>query len=344
MGSTSVPSMECGDCCLLDCVFSVWSTYLGRVFMLVVALFMYKEFTMGMYRSKINMTGKVVVITGGNSGVGLDTARSLAALGASIIIGCRSRARGDKAVEDIIRTTQNRNVECVTLDLLSLHSVRQFAEVLANKVEKIDILVNNAGMADPRKERNLTRSEDNLEITLQTNHLSHFLLTNLLKNKLATAGNARVINVSSQANVGGWIDLENLNYEKEDVKTSRLTYHKSKLMNIMFSKELATRWSDIGVTSYSLHPGFVRTNIFNDFPPFMWYGIFMVASILGKNNTQGAQTSLYLSCEPDIEHLSGEYFVGCRVSTGLIWLNRQAMDREASAKLWEKSEKLVHLE
>merc|ERR1712215_669438 len=197
MGSTSVPSMECGDCCLLDCVFSVWSTYLGRVFMLVVALFMYKEFTMGMYRSKINMTGKVVVITGGNSGVGLDTARSLAALGASIIIGCRSRARGDKAVEDIIRTTQNRNVECVTLDLLSLHSVRQFAEVLANKVEKIDILVNNAGMADPRKERNLTRSEDNLEITLQTNHLSHFLLTNLLKNKLATAGNARVINVSS---------------------------------------------------------------------------------------------------------------------------------------------------
>jgi len=335
--------MECGDCCFLDCVFAVWATYLGRFFMVVLGTFMFKELTMGIYRKKTNMSGKVVVITGGNSGVGLETARGLAERGATVIIGCRSKERGDKAVKDIIGTTRNDNVEYMLVDLLSLQSVRQFAEDLGKKVDKIDVLVNNAGMFDNRNERNFTRSKDNLEITLQTNHLSHFLLTNLLKSQLAAAGNARVVNVSSQANVGGWIDLDNLNYEKEDAKTSRLTYHKSKLMNILFSKELAARWSDIGVTSYSLHPGFVRTNIFNDFPPFMWYGIFIVASILGKNNTQGAQTSLYLSCEPDIEHLSGEYFVGCRVSTGLIWLNRQAMDREASAKLWEKSEKLVHL-
>jgi len=336
--------MECGDCCFLDCVFAVWATYLGRFSMVVIGIFMFKELTMGIYRKKTNMSGKVVVITGGNSGVGLETARGLAERGATVIIGCRSKERGDKAVKDIIRTTKNDNVEYMTVDLLSLQSVRQFAEDLGKKVDKIDILVNNAGMFDNRNERNFTRSKDNLEITLQTNHLSHFLLTNLLKSQLAAAGNARVVNVSSQANVGGWIDLENLNYEKEDVKTSRLTYHKSKLMNIMFSKELAARWSDIGVTSYSLHPGFVRTNIFNDFPPFMWYTIFIVASILGKNNTQGAQTSLYLSCEPGIEHLSGEYFVGCRVSTGLIWLNKQAMDRDACSKLWEKSEQLVHLE
>jgi len=336
--------MECGDCCFLDCVFAVWATYLGRFFMVVLGIFMFKELTMGIYRKKTNMIGKVVVITGGNSGIGLETARGLAERGATVIIGCRSKERGDKAVKDIIRTTKNTNVEYMTVDLLSLQSVRQFAEDLERKVDKIDILVNNAGMFDNRNERNFTRSKDNLEITLQTNHLSHFLLTNLLKTQLAAAGNARVVNVSSQANVGGWIDLENLNYEKEDVKTSRLTYHKSKLMNIMFSKELAARWNDIGVTSYSLHPGFVRTNIFNDFPPFMWYAIFIVASILGKNNTQGAQTSLYLSCEPGIEHLSGEYFVGCRVSTGLIWLNKQAMDRAACSKLWEKSEQLVHLQ
>jgi len=336
--------MECGDCCFLDCVFAVWATYLGRFFMVVLGIFMFKELTMGIYRKKTNMSGKVVVITGGNSGIGLETARGLAERGATVIIGCRSKERGDKAVKDIIRTTKNTNVEYMTVDLLSLQSVRQFAEDLERKVDKIDILVNNAGMFDNRNERNFTRSKDNLEITLQTNHLSHFLLTNLLKTQLAAAGNARVVNVSSQANVGGWIDLENLNYEKEDVKTSRLTYHKSKLMNIMFSKELAARWNDIGVTSYSLHPGFVRTNIFNDFPPFMWYAIFIVASILGKNNTQGAQTSLYLSCEPGIEHLTGEYFVGCRVSTGLIWLNKQAMDMDACSKLWEKSEQLVHLE
>lgn len=180
-----------------------------------------------------------------------------------------------------------------------------------------------------------------MEISLQTNHLSHFLLTNLLKDQLARAGNARVINVSSMANMMGDIDLENINYEKDEEKTSKKTYHNSKLMNILFSKEILLRWKSIGVTSYSLHPGFVRTNIFNVFPPIMKNIALFIACIIGKNNVQGAQTSLLLCCEPGIEHLSGEFFVDCKVRAS--WMNKQALDSNLCTKLWERSQQLVNI-
>merc|ERR1712183_663879 len=211
-------------------------------------------------------------------------------------------------------------------DLLDLKSVRKFAKDIGGDVEKIDILVNNAGMADGRKDKVVTRSKDKFEITLQTNHLSHFLLTNLLKSKLAAARNSRVINVSSLANIGGVVDLDNLNYEKEFTNPYK-TYHNSKLMNIMFSKEIAARWKNIGVTSYSLHPGFVRTNIANDFSPVKRHLIHTIGYMFEKNSFQGAQASLYLCCEPEIEELSGQYFSDCKVTAG-PWLNKQALDKD----------------
>eukprot|EP00090_Calanus_glacialis_P016200 TRINITY_DN25427_c0_g1_i1.p1 TRINITY_DN25427_c0_g1~~TRINITY_DN25427_c0_g1_i1.p1 ORF type:complete len:350 (-),score=82.20 TRINITY_DN25427_c0_g1_i1:72-971(-) len=296
---------------------------------------------MGVYRKKIDMTGKVVVITGGNSGIGLETARELARQGATVILGCRSEQRGREAVADIKRTTNNQDVLFFPLDLLNLKSVREFSEEIMKHVDKIDILLNNAGFADGRKERNLTRSQDKLEISLQTNHLSHFLLTNLLKDQLARAGNARVINVSSLANMKGDIDLENINYEKDEEKTSKRTYNNSKLMNILFSKEISHRWKSIGVTSYSLHPGFVRTNFFNVFSPAMKNFFKFIAFIIGKNNLQGAQTSLLLCCEPEIEHLSGEFFVDCKVRAS--WMNKQALDKDLCARLWERSQQLVNI-
>jgi len=224
-------------------------------------------------------------------------------------------------VTDIKRTTSNENVQFLLLDLLNLQSVRQFAEEIVKIEDKIDILVNNAGIADGRKNGSLTRSKDNLEVVLQTNHLSHFLLTNLLKSHLAASGNARVINVSSLANIGGNIDVENMNYEKDGTKALNLTYPDSKLMNIMFSKEISVRWMNIGISSYSLHPGLVRTNIAND------------------SNLQGAQTSLYLCCEPGIEDLSGEFVVDCKVRHG--WMNKQALDKDVCVGLWDRSEQLV---
>ena len=184
----------------------------------------------------------------------------------------------------------------------------------------------------------MTRSKDNLEVVLPTNHLSHFLLTNLLKSHLAASGNARVINVPSLANIGGNIDLENMNYEKEG-KALNLTYPDSKLMNIMFSKEISVRWMNIGISSYSLHPGLVRTNIANDISPVMKHLFTFMGFIFGKSNLQGAQTSLYLCCEPGIEDLSGEFFVDCKVRHG--WMNKQALDKDVCAGLWDRSEQLV---
>jgi len=299
-------------------------------------MFMYNQLTMGLYRKKTDMTGKMIVITGGNAGIGLETARGLVERGATVVMGCRSRERGNVAVVDIKLTTGEQNIKFLPLDLLSLESVREFAKEIGNHVDKIDILINNAGMADGRKDRNFARSKDNIEVVTQTNHLSHFLLTNLLKNLLAAAGNARVINVSSAANKMGKVELDNINYEKSECAD---TYPNSKLMNIMFSKELTARWKNIGVTSYSLHPGFVRTNIFDTVNPSLKACIIFFGFILGKNNLQGAQTSLYLSCEPDIEHLAGEFFRDCKVESS--WLNKQALDKDVCAGLWKRSEQLV---
>merc|ERR1712106_471746 len=338
----NLTKMECGDCCFLDSVFAVLNCHLGRAFAVVLVLFLYKEFTMGMYGKKIDMSGKVVVITGGNSGIGLETARGLAEQGATVILGCRSKERGKEAVADIKRTTFNENVRFLPLDLLDLQSVRDFSEEINKQVDKIDILLNNAGFADARNERNLTRSKDKLEISLQTNHLSHFLLTNLLKAQLAAAGNARVINVSSMANLMGNIDMENINYEKDEVKPCKMTYHNSKLMNVLFSKEIALRWSNLGVTSYSLHPGLVRTNISNVFSPVLKNFMIFLGFLVGKNNLQGEQTSIFLSCEPGIENLSGEFFMDCKVRSS--WMNKQALDKDLCSKLWDRSAQLVSFE
>ena len=136
----------------------------------------------------------------------------------------------------------------------------------------------------------------------------------------------------------GKIELDNINYEKEECPD---TYPNSKLMNIMFSKEISARWQNIGVSSYSLHPGFVRTNIFNDIPPVRKAIMIFGGLIFGKNNLQGAQTSLYLCCEPDIEHLSGEYFADCKLMSS--WVNKQALDKEVCTGLWDRSEQLVKM-
>ena len=169
----------------------------------------------------------------------------------------------------------------------------------------------------------------------QTNHLAPFLLTTLLKKSLAASGQARVVNVSSLMNVFGTIEVDNINHEK-CFKPNNV-YSSSKLMNILFSNELSRRWQSVGITSYSLHPGFVRSSIFDmsstrDLVIFLSY-------IVGKNLVQGAQTSIFLSSEPGIEHLSGKHFADCRLETTLV--NRKAEDLVLAERLWERSKQLV---
>ena len=152
-----------------------------------------------------------------------------------------------------------------------------------------------------------------ISTTPQCNHLSHFLLTNLLRDKLAEAGNARVINVSSLAAKGGKIDLDNINYESDSSPEAlKKNYNNSKLMNVMFSQEISRRWAHLGITAYSNHPGVVRTEVFRHFSDAIQKFITVHNYLVGKDSWQGAQTSIFLAVQPGLEKESGGYFADCR--------------------------------
>ena len=207
-------------------------------------------------RSKSRLDGKVVVITGANTGIGKVTALELSKKGAKVILLCRSTERGEAAAEEIRKATEGE-VIVHKMDLASLKSVRACAEQLNNSLDKIDILLNNAGVATCP----LQRTEEGLEMQIGTNHFGHFLLTNLLMPllKKATPG-ARIVNVSSLGHTMGQIYWDDINFEKTPYDPLN-AYTQSKLANVLFTKELARRGEGSGVSAYSLHPGVVHTEL-----------------------------------------------------------------------------------
>ena len=210
----------------------------------------------GVCRSQARLDGKTVIITGGNSGIGLETAVDLAKRNAKVILACRSVEKGEKAVVDVKKRSGNNNVVFVQLDLASLDSVRDFAAKILEDVPQIDILINNAGvMMIP--ERRLTK--DGFEMQFGTNHLGHFLLTNLLLERIKEAPSARIVNVSSIAYRNGVIDIDDLNSERSYAPIA--VYCKSKLANILFTHGLAKRLQGTNVTANALHPGGIRTGL-----------------------------------------------------------------------------------
>jgi len=333
---------------MMSTLLSFFSSASFYTTLVMVALWLWKELTMGIYRGKERLDGKLVVITGANCGIGLETARDLAKRGAKIIVGCRSRERGEAAVKEIVASSGNNNVEMVELDLLSLASVRRFAQSIASRPGPLSLLINNAGMFDGNGAKTWAigkshLSDDGLEITAQCNHLSHFLLTNLLRDKLAEAGNARVINVSSFAAWHGKIDLNNINYETDSSASAlKWNYHNSKLMNVMFSQELSRRWAHLGITAYSNHPGLVRTEVFRHIADAVQNMILAYGYLTGKDSWQGAQTSIYLALQPGLERESGGYFADCRNWNFL--LSKKQTDPELASGLWERSAKLVKMD
>ena len=210
----------------------------------------------GVCKSRARLDGKTVIITGGNSGIGLETAVDLAKRNARVILACRSVEKGENAAVDVRKRSGNDNVVFVQLDLASLDSIREFAEKILEEEPQIDILINNAGvMIIP--ERRLTK--DGLEMQFGTNHLGHFLLTNLLLDRIKEAPSARIVNVSSMAYRFGSIDFQNLNSERSYSRFS--AYNNSKLANILFTRSLAKRLQGTNVTANALHPGGIRTGL-----------------------------------------------------------------------------------
>jgi NAD(P)-dependent dehydrogenase (short-subunit alcohol dehydrogenase family) len=278
--------------------------------------------------------GAVVVITGGNAGIGKETAVGLAEQGANVIITSRDPERGANAVADIRERSGSDTVEALRLDLASLSSIRSFATELLGRTERIDVLVDNAGGVLGKR----GETEDGFETTFGVNHLGHFLLTSLLLDQLRASAPARVVVVSSHAHKQArkGLDFDDLQSERRYKPFD--AYSKSKLANIYFARELARRLEGTGVTANSLHPGFVASRFARD-GDLGWMGnIGMpLARPFAISQEAGARTPIYLASSPDVDDTSGLYFYKCAPSPP----SKVAQDDEAARRLWAVSEELV---
>src|ERR1700722_11024493 len=283
------------------------------------------------------MQGKTVVVTGGNSGIGFETAVALASRGARVLITARNADKGRAALAAIAqRVGGDSRAQLVVFDLADLASVRRGAAEILEQAPRIDVLVNNAGLVLTER----AETVDGYEATFAINHLGPFLLTNLLLDRMTASAPSRVVNVASTAHNAArkgmpFDDLQNTHRYR-----GMRVYGQSKLANILFTLELSRRFADKGLTANSLHPGTVRTGYGGDGDArgFLAFGI-KIASPFFLSPAKGARTSIYLASSPEVEGISGEYFVKCKPRKPRRW----AQDPEAARRLWEVSEELVGL-
>nr|XP_045726847.1 retinol dehydrogenase 13 isoform X1 [Mirounga angustirostris] len=293
----------------------------------------------GVCPSKATIPGKTVIVTGANTGIGKQTALELGRRGGNIILACRDMEKCEAAAKDIRGETLNHRVRARHLDLASLKSIREFAAKIIEEEEQVHILVNNAAvMRCPH-----WTTDDGFEMQFGVNHLGHFLLTNLLLDKLKASAPSRIINLSSLAHVAGHIDFDDLNWEKRKYDT-KAAYCQSKLAIILFTRELSRQLQGTGVTVNALHPGVARTELgrhtgmhssaFSSFTlgPIFW--------LLVKSPQLAAQPSTYLAVAEELEGVSGKYFDGLKEKPPAP----EAEDEEVAQRLWAESARLVGLE
>ena len=274
------------------------------------------------------------MVTGGNSGIGKETAVDLAGMGATVVITARDHAKGAGARDEIAARAGRDDVEVMALDLADFASIRTFAAELLARHARLDVLVNNAGgILSQRLE-----TKQGFEMTFGVNHLGHFLLTDLLVERLRASAPARVITVSSVGHryaVGG-LSFGDLQSERH--YWSFDAYAKSKLANILFARELARRLDGSGVTSNSLHPGVVRTGFGSADDTTGIERVTMVLSApFSVSPARGARTTTYLASSPQVADRTGGYYVRCRLHRP----SRAARDDEAARRLWQVSEELI---
>jgi NAD(P)-dependent dehydrogenase (short-subunit alcohol dehydrogenase family) len=276
-------------------------------------------------------TKKTIIITGANSGIGLETAVGVAAQGMHVVMACRNPEKGATALAEVQRRAGSSEVELMSLDLASFTSIRGFAKEALDRFDHIDVLVNNAGAVS----RARVETAEGFEQTFGVNHLGHFLLTDLLRERIAATPGARIVVVASDAHrfAFGGLDFDDL--QSKAHYHGFLVYARSKLANILFTRELARRLDGTGVTANSVHPGFVASN-------------FGRSDTLGKlgmiagrpfaiNSERGARTSIFLATDSSLDGITGEYwYKGAQKRP-----NNAARDDDAARRLWEVSERLV---
>jgi len=278
-----------------------------------------------------DMTGKVVVITGATSGIGFVAAERLAQMGARMVLIARDRTRGEDTLQRLRQAGPKAAHSAHYADLATIAEMKRVAAEISAAEPDIDVLINNAGALFST--RQLT--PDGLERTFATNHMSYFVVTLGLADRLRATPGARVVNTSSDAHTRGKLDLDDL----QSAKNYRgfPVYGLSKLLNILFTRELARRWRDTGVTANSLHPGFVATR-FGDSSGGIFQRIIGPAKkLFAISPEKGAETIIYLASSDEVRNHSGEYFYQCRALNP----KKAAQDDDAARRLWEESARLA---
>ena len=293
-----------------------------------------------------DQSGRTALVTGANSGLGLQTAGALAGAGATVLLGCRNAEKAAEARKEILGEHLGADVEIVSLDLSDLASIERAATEVSERPGPLDLLINNAGvMATPRRE-----TADGFELQFGTNHLGHFALTGRLVERLLAADSPRVVTVSSMAHRIGRMNFDDLN--SEDGYSRWPAYGQSKLANLLFTQELGRRAEAAGsnLIAAAAHPGYASTNLQTSGPTMGRFGVLLwpvwKASnlVLGQSDASGALPSLYAATAPGVE--SNDYFGPDGIGeqrghpTRVGRTGRAANPRHAE-RLWERSEELT---
>jgi retinol dehydrogenase-14 len=277
-----------------------------------------------------DMGEKVCLITGATSGIGKAT--GLANMGASVVMVGRDRGRGEAAQAEIKEKSTNASVDLMLADLSSQEEIRRLADEFKEAYPRLDVLINNAGLFRSKR----ITTADGLEMTFAVNHLAYFLLTKLLLDVLKSSAPSRIVNVSSGDHSNGTIDFDDLQGEKR-YKGAK-AYSQSKLANVLFTYELARRLEGTGVTANSLHPGVVGTNLGSGVSGAFGFVVRALTPLM-KSPEKGAETSIYLASSPEVEGLSGRYFVKKAEARS----SDVSYDERLARRLWEVSAELTNL-
>jgi NAD(P)-dependent dehydrogenase (short-subunit alcohol dehydrogenase family) len=280
------------------------------------------------------MADKVCLVTGATSGIGQVTACALAALGAEVFIAGRNQRKAEETVSWIRAETGNSAVRHLLADYADLDQVRELARAFKEQTSRLDVLVNNAGgFFNSRRE-----TPYGVEMTFLVNHLAPFLLTNLLLETLQNSAPARIVNVSSNGHRQGTMDFDDLGFERGYFGMN--AYGRSKLANVLFSYELARRLDGSQVTANALHPGHVATDMWKTSFPILGPALRWVMGFFALTPEEGAENTVYLAASPEVEGITGEYYVQLEPAQS----SPLSYDEGVARRLWEVSERLTGLD
>ncbi|XP_034177072.2 retinol dehydrogenase 13 [Osmia lignaria lignaria] len=311
--------------------YSFGATIIGGGYLL-------KDYFSGVrYEGKERLDDKIAVITGSNTGIGKEVARDLAKRGAKVLMACRDMKKCETARSEIVLETKNKYVYCRPCDLASQESIREFVNQFKKEFNNLHILINNAGIMRCPK----SYTKEGIEMQLGVNHMGHFLLTNLLLDVLKNSAPSRIINVSSSAHKRGKIKLKDLNSTEN--YDPGMAYAQSKLANILFTRELANRLKDTGVTVNAVHPGIVNTEIMRHMDVYQnkicRFLIHAILWIFIKTPAKGAQPVLFAAIDPSLKDVTGAYLNNCKIGD----ISDEAKNDQIAKWLWEVSTRWTKL-